>query len=291
MNPTVPVPGGTSESCERRRPRRGQHYGFLAGLGCLLLAGALAQGAGARDVIGVYEGAVKNDPQIRAADANRLASRESRPQALAALLPQISGTAAYTRDHNGGNEDQIDVTPPPNQVPYAAPLPFTAGTGEKQWGLNLRQNLFSWGNWETLKASNSQVAQAEATYAAAEQNLIFRVAQAYFNVLSAQDNLEAQQASLQAIAHQLDQADKRYDVGLIAITDVQEAKASRDTASAAVIAAKRTLATSEDQLQEITGEKYDALSKPGADMPLNMPEPADEERWVNISLDQNLTLT
>ena len=134
------------------------------------------------------------------------------------------------------------------------------------------------------------MAQAEATYAAAEQNLIFRVSQAYFNVLAAQDNLEAQQASLQAIAHQLDQADKRYDVGLIAITDVQEAKAARDTASAAVIAAKRSLATSEDQLQEITGEKYDSLSKPGTDMPLNMPEPSDEERWVNISLDQNLSL-
>jgi outer membrane protein len=290
MNPIVRVPGGTSESCDRRRPRRGQHYGFLAGLACMLLAGALAQSAAAKDLIGVYEDAVKNDPQIRAADANRLASRESRPQALAALLPQISGTAAYTRDHNGGNEDQIDVTPPPNSVPFAAPLPFTAGTGEKQWALNLRQNLFSWENWETLKASNSQVAEAEATYAAAEQNLIFRVSQAYFNVLSAQDNLEAQQASLQAIAHQLEQADKRYDVGLIAITDVQEAKASRDTASAAVIAAKRTLATSEDQLQEITGAKYDALSKPGDDMPLNMPEPSDEERWVNISLDQNLTL-
>jgi len=71
---------------------------------------------------------------------------------------------------------------------------------------------------------------------------------------------------------------------------VQEAKAARDTASAAVIAAKRTLATSEYQLQEITGEKYDSLSKPGTDMPLNMPEPSDEERWVNISLDQNLSL-
>src|ERR1700722_3082503 len=126
-----------------------------------LLGLALAGQTLARDLLGVYEDALKNDPQIRAADANRLASRESRPQALAALLPQISGTAAYTRDPTGGNEDQIDVSPPPNQVPYAAPLPFTAGTGEKQWALNLRQNLFSWGNWETLKASNSQVAQAE----------------------------------------------------------------------------------------------------------------------------------
>src|SRR5207248_8143637 len=132
--------------------------------------------------------------------------------------------------------------------------------------------------------------QAEAAYRAAEQSLILRVAQAYFNVLSALDGLEANQASLEAISRQLDQANKRFEVGLIAITDVQEAKAARDTAAAAVIAAKRTLATSEDQLQEITGQKYDQLAKPGADMPLKSPEPADESRWVNISLEQNLSL-
>jgi len=253
----------------------------------LLLAVAGAGGASAKDLVGVFEDALHNDPQIRAADANRLASRESRPQALAALLPQVTGTAAYTRDHSSGFQDQ-PFGVPPNLVIVA--FQYSAGDTQRQWGLNLRQNGFSWTNWMTLKAASSQVAQAEATYAAAEQNLILRVCQAYFNVLSALDNLQAQQASLEAIARQLDQADKRYDVGLIAITDVQEAKAARDTASAAVIAAKRTLATAEDQLEEITGQKYDALTKPGADMPLNMPEPADETQWVNISLDQNATL-
>ncbi len=255
----------------------------------LLFAVAGASGAGAKDLVGVFEDAVHNDPTIRAADANRLAARESRPQALAALLPQITGNWAYTRDHSSGFQDQ----PYPNADQtafFVVPLQFSQGYTQRQWGLNLRQNVFSWSNWMTLKAANSQVAQAEATYAAAEQNLILRVCQAYFNVLSALDNLQAQQASLEAIARQLDQADKRYDVGLIAITDVQEAKAARDTASAAVIAAKRTLATAEDQLEEITGEKYDSLTKPGSDMPLNMPEPADESQWVNISLDQNATL-
>src|SRR6202007_3190349 len=109
------------------------------------------------------------------------------------------------------------------------------------------------------------------------------VAQAYFNVLAAEDGLEANQASLDAISHQLDQANKRFEVGLIAITDVEDARAARDTAAAAVIAAKRTLATSEDQLQEITGQKYDSLAKPGDELPLKNPEPADESRWVNIS--------
>jgi len=259
---------------------------YVLGLSLLVV---LTETAFAKDLVGVYEDAVRNDPQIRAADANRLASRESRPQALAALLPQISGTAAYARAHSSGFQDQIEENPLTQSL-FLVPLQYTASNTDKQWALTLRQNLFSWSNWQSLKAASSQVAQAEANYAAAEQNLILRVSQTYFNVLSNQDNLEAQQASLQAIARQLDQANKRYEVGLIAITDVQEAKAARDTASAAVIAAKRTLATAEDQLEEITAEKYDVLSKPGRDMPLNMPEPADEGRWVHISLEQNATL-
>jgi len=263
---------------------------LLAGL----LLAAAASAASAKDLVGVYEDALRNDPTIRAADANRLASRESRPQALAALLPQIAGSGAYTRDHNSGFIDQpteiFDPTGRPTGAFVVAPLNYSQGYTQRQWGLNLRENLFSWSNWVTLKQANAQVAQAEATYLAAEQNLILRICQAYFNVLSALDNLQAQEASLEAIARQLDQADKRYDVGLIAITDVQEAKAARDTASAAVIAAKRTLATAEDQLEEITGEKYDSLTKPGDDMPLNTPEPADEGKWVNISLEQNATL-
>jgi outer membrane protein len=285
MSHIEPIPGRTNESKPAPQPCRGR--ALLLSLA--ILAGALSNGAVAKDLIGVYDDALRSDPQLRAADANRLASRESRPQAIAALLPQVTGTGAYTRDHTAGVEENI-YQASPTSAPYVAGLRYANGTGEKQWALNLRQNVFSWQNWLVLKAANAQVAQAEATYAAAEQNLIFRVSQAYFNVLTAKDNLEAQQASLEAIAHQLEQADKRYDVGLIAITDVQEAKASRDTAAAAVIAAKRTLATAEDQLQEITGQKYDSLAKPGTDIPLNMPEPAQEQQWVDISLDQNLTL-
>jgi outer membrane protein len=271
------------------RPLRGQQRNLLGGLSLTIALLTLGGTAPAKDLLGVYEDALRSDPQLRGADANRLASRESRPQALAALLPQVNGTAAYTRDQSSGTQSQfgLDAT---TGIPIVEPLQATVDSTQKQWALNLRQNLFSWANWQSLKAANSQVAQAEAIYQAAEQNLILRVSQAYFSVLAAQDGLEAQQASLEAISRQLDQANKRFDVGLIAITDVQEAKAARDTAAAAVIAAKRTLATTEDQLQEITAQKYDALSKPGTDMPLNMPEPSDENRWVEISLDQNLSL-
>lgn len=264
-----------------------------ATLACLLAA--FAGTAQPKDLVGVFEDALKNDPVIRQADANRLAAREGRPQALAALLPQLNGTAGITRDHQSGFQDSINaITNPanPNGPPLliVIPEPDVIDTTTKTWGLKVTQNLFSWANWMTLKAASAQVAQAEATYQAAEQQLILRVAQAYFNVLTADDTLEADQTALEAISRQLDQATTRFDVGLIAITDVEDAKAARDTAAATVIADKRTLATSEDQLQEITGQKYDRLAKPGSDMPLLNPEPADESRWVDISLEQNPTL-
>src|SRR6267142_4083075 len=244
--------------------------------------------APAKDLVGVFEDAVHNDPVIRQADATRLAAREARPQAWAAVLPQLNGTASATGDHNAGEQPFFGTGP--NGTPLVTSEPAVVDTTTKTWAVNLRQNVFSWSNWMALKGAGREVAQAEATYQAAEQQLILRVAQAYFGVLAAEDGLEANQASLEAISRQLDQANKRFEVGLIAITDVEEAKAARDTAAAAVIAAKRTLATTEDQLQEITAQKYDALSKPGTDMPLNMPEPADESRWVQTSQEQNLSL-
>src|SRR3982074_2880378 len=249
---------------------------------------AFSGAAPTKDLVGVFEDAVHNDPVIRQADANRLAAREARPQAWAAVLPQLNGTASATGDHNAGEQPFFGTGP--NGAPLVTSVRAVSDTSTRKWGLNLQQNLFSWANWMALKAADREVAQAEATYQAAEQSLILRVSQAYFNVLAAQDGLEAQQASLEAISRQLDQANKRFDVGLIAITDVQEAKAARDTAAAAVIAAKRTLATTEDQLQEITGQKYDSLNKPGEDMPLNTPQPASEDQWVTVSLDQNVSL-
>jgi outer membrane protein len=268
-------------------------------LACVFFSLTLAGPAAARDLAGVYEDALKNDPQIHQADANRRAQREARPQAWAALLPQINGALTRTQDRQDGSEPSQDVGTGSTGGTTGPVVPVNGSTASdtfsvnsisKGWSLNLRESLFSWSNWMSVRQADKTVAQAEATYLAAEQNLILRVAQAYFNVLSALDGLDANQASLEAISRQLDQANKRFEVGLIAITDVQEAKAARDTAAAAVIAGKRTLATAGDQLSEITGQKYDSLSKPGDDMPLNTPEPAVEDRWVTVSLDQNVSL-
>jgi len=255
----------------------------------MLLTAASAQ---AEDLKSVYERALANDPQIREADALRRAAREARPQAWAAILPQISGSASKTRADttSSGQFPQEQRLPTGQTVVLNFLSSSTSEPETDRWSLDLRQSLISWDNWVAIKRASRQVAQAEADFQAAEQQLIVRVAEAYFNVLAAQDTVDAQSSALEAISRQLEQAEKRFEVGLIAVTDVQEAKAARDSAAAAVIAAKRQLASTEELLREITAEKYAELAKPGESMPLKSPEPADEAQWVERSMEQNLAL-
>jgi outer membrane protein len=255
---------------------------------CAGFAIALPVAVRAADFAKVYQDALANDPTYQQARANYEAAREARPEAWALLLPQISASAGKTWTHSAGRITQPQVNLTGNLAPF--PIYTTDSIGAKQWSLNLSQSIFSWSDWMSLKAADSQVAEAQATYQAAQQNLVLRVATAYLNVLSALDSLQAQQSSLQAFDLQLEQANKRYQVGLIAITDVEQARAARDTAAAAVISAKQSLASAQDQLEVITGRQYATLSEPGTDMPLAMPSPANQNQWVHTSLQQNLTL-
>ena len=132
--------------------------------------------------------------------------------------------------------------------------------------------------------------KAEAQREAAQQDLVIRVGQTYFDVLAAEDRLTSTHANRQAIARQLEQAKQRFEVGLIAITDVQESQAAHDQAVADEIAAKRSLATAREFLREITGTYVRSLSAPGDDLPLRTPEPASESGWVDMALAQNLAL-
>ena len=161
-------------------------------------------------------------------------------------------------------------------------------THTHKYGVDLKQNIFRWENWVALQRADAQVAQAEADYQAAQQDLISRVAQRYFDVLAAQDDLDAQEGALASVTRQLDQAEQRYAVGLIAITDVQEARASHDSSAAAVIAAKRQVASSQELLREITGDLFDSLARPVEPFELANPDPISEDRWVDMALQQNL---
>jgi outer membrane protein len=260
------------------------------GLGCLVSVTASSE-----DLLTIFDQAVVNDPTVREAEFARKATREARPQAWAAYLPQINGS--YNKGESEGSRLSTGAQPieDPNDPTRLILQRYSNNNllspESSGWNVQLRQTIFSWDGLVGLKQAGRVAAQADADYGVAQQDLALRVSTRYFDVLAAQDNVQAQQASLDAISRQLEQADKRFEVGLIAITDVQEARAARDTASADLIAAKRQLATAQELLREITDMQYQVLATPRGTMPLAVPEPADPQKWVEASMEQNLALT
>ncbi|HHJ80763.1 MAG TPA: type I secretion protein TolC, partial [Candidatus Tenderia electrophaga] len=160
----------------------------------------------------------------------------------------------------------------------------------KGYSLNLRQALYRWDYISQLRQAKASVRQAEAELNQAYQDIILRVAQRYFDVLAARDELEFSQAEKNAISRQLDQAKQRFEVGLIAITDVHEAQAAYDLATASEIVAQNGLATSHQALRELTGELPQQLATLGPQMGLTSPEPSNIEEWVNSALQGNFRL-
>ncbi|HTE42007.1 MAG TPA: TolC family protein, partial [Steroidobacteraceae bacterium] len=159
------------------------NYKLRLALTCILAVGA--NNAFGASLLEVYQRAQQSDPTLREADANRLATREARPQAWASLLPQIDGQVGVSRtfaNSKGSSPRQIDLGP-------GGLITTTGETDSRRdpfgWSISLRSTVFSWAKWAALDRSKSQVAQAEVNYQVAQQDLVLRVAQRYFNVLAA----------------------------------------------------------------------------------------------------------
>ncbi len=246
-----------------------------------LLFSSLASGD---TLMQIYEKAVRSDPLVREADANKLATQEGKPIARGVLLPQVSATASYGNGAaNGSVTNQI------GDIIAASPID-SRNYYARNWNVQLRQSVFRWDQWVQLSQAGKESAQADVDYEAAQQDLVIRVAEAYFNVLAAEDTLASEQAAKDAIGRQLEQAQKRFEVGLIAITDVQEAQAAFDQAQAAEILAKRNVANRQELLRSIIDEPAPTLARPERDLPLVGPEPADENQWVDLAMQQNRSL-
>jgi outer membrane protein len=216
----------------------------------------------AESLLEVYQQALQSDPRIHEAEARRLAALEAEPQARSLYLPQIDADASWQRDDSSGSSLFEDTTGLPVSID-------TETDGETtRWQVGLRQTIFRWDQIVGIQRADKIVAKAEADREAAQQDLIIRVGQAYFDVLAAEDRLTSLHANRQAIARQLEQAKQRFEVGLIAITDVQESQAAYDQAVADEIGAKRVLATARNRLQEITGQYVGELSARGDVLPL-----------------------
>jgi outer membrane protein len=226
----------------------------------------------AADLLQIYDLALENDAQLRGARASRNAAMEAKPQARALLLPNLSLSAGANRintDNESGSSSE-----------------YTSKTAS----VDLVQPLIRVDYWIQLGQANQQVAKAELEFAAAEQEMITRVAQAYFDVLSAQDSLEFSKAETTAISRQLDQAKQRFDVGLIAITSVHEAQAAYDQSRADLIVAENGLNSAREALREIIKEGAPTLSTLTAELPMNPPEPDDIEQWSSAAQQQNLSI-
>ncbi len=240
----------------------------------LLLAAALVlpQAALASDLLGVYHQALESDPQLRAAEAAHRAAMEIRPQSRSALLPQVNLSAER-------NTIDSDIT----------------GLGNRNYDTNgytlsLVQSIYHHDTYVQLRQADAGIAQADAELRAAGHGLILRVAEAYFNLLAAEDNLEFAEAEKRAISQQLRQTKQRFEVGLSAITDVHEAQASHDLAVAQEIAAQNQLEIAREALRELTGNEPDGTAPLSGEMALVGPEPADIDQWVETALQQNLGL-
>lgn len=256
----------------------------LAALSMALLTSSIAVG---EDLAEVYAKAQRNDPAIREAEANMMAKLEKKPQAIANLLPQVDLTAGWNTARQDGRQAFGVAGGAAGSTPRLA---FDGESNTRNWTVDFRQPLFDTDAWRRLRRSDNEVAQARADYESAQQDLVIRVSEAYFDVLAAQDTLESEQAAKNAIGRQLEQANRRFEVGLIAITDVKESQAAYDDAVASEIAAQRSLATAKEALREITGEYPQTLAMPKDEFPLIPPDPQVEQDWVDVALQQNADL-
>lgn len=237
------------------------------------LLSSLSFSSFADDLLTVYQAAVQNDTQFRAAQAEYKALLESKDQSIAGFLPTITANAYLNQ-----NDDKYSTKTTSDDYD-------TDG-----YSLNLTQPLYRHTNYAGLNQANAVVAQAEANFEYAKQDLILRVVKQYFAVLAASDDLEFAKAERKAIKRQLEQTQQRFNVGLIAITDVHEAKALYDQAVARAIVAENTLAISQEVLREITNKKFASLSSLSTQHPLVGPEPADINQWIEKANNLNALL-
>lgn len=231
------------------------------------------------NLVDVYQQSLISDPIYQQAVATRLATVEGVPISRAALFPTVlfTATPSITKSHNTGILARGFVPAADNVHQYVLNMSVT-------------QTIFNFAQFATLSGAKATAKQADATLNAALQNLMLRVAAAYFAVLQDEDNLAFNKANKAAFAKQLDQINEQYKVGLKTITDVYTAQASYDSSSASYIAADTQLSNDRENLRAITGIYYPDLAKLSEDFPLISPQPKDMEAWVNTAVKQNWSI-
>lgn len=245
---------------------------------CLLM---IRVGFGA-DLLDVFSMAEISDPAYLETRANYDATLEARPQARSQLLPQISVEANTFK-----NSQDISIPGGPG-ASFGAAGDFEFNS--HGYSLDLVQPLFRAPAYLQYKQADSIISEAEAELYAARQDLAIRVVERYFDVLAAEDNLEFARAEKRSLEQQLEQAQQRFEVGLTAITDIQEAKAGFDRATAQIIEAENAVDNAREALREITGEYVGNIEKLDEQVPLVKPKPQDIDLWTSTAMDENFNI-
>ncbi len=228
--------------------------------------------ASAADLVTIYRDSQVSDPVYQSARAQYMASLEKLPQARSAYLPLLAGSASVFRNYS-----ERDGAPDRN---------FTT----KTYAITLAQPIFRLQSWIAIDQAKQQVIQAEATLAGTQQDLILRVAQAYFDVLLAQDNVALSDTQNSAISEQLAQAKRNFEVGTATIVDTLEAQARYDQTVAKTISDKNDLEVKRRALQVLIGKLPEGLTPLREPLQLGEPQPNDIEAWVTASLDSSYTI-
>jgi outer membrane protein len=250
-----------------------------------LAIACLSLPAAAEDLSQIYQQARQADPTLAGAEANRGAAEAGVGIARASLLPQLDASLHYS--HSDGSSTSISPQPDGNGNYVLLPITGISRDRSRSAQAALSQSLFNWGNITRLRGARANARSVSASYDAAEQELIIRITTAYFGVLTAADQLAFAQANEKALAKQLDQAEQRYKVGLSAITDVHEARANHDGAVAQTIQAHNAYDNAREAVSQITGKDFGELKKLRDQLPLEKPEPANLQDWVDIALKQS----
>ena len=226
----------------------------------------------AENLADVYELALKNDPLLKAAEATYRAGKENRVQGIAGLLPTLSVGGSTNWNEYRVEEQLIDQY---NSNSYLA---------------SLNQPIFRLDKWFQFERGTALSEAASAEFAYQQQETMIRVASAYFNVLNSIDSLNAARAEEKAIGRQKDLAKKRFDVGLAAITEVQETQAAYDLTVVSRIAREAQLDSAQESLTSIVGRDIKLLSPLIDDFEISLPDPLDRESWVSLGLENNFQL-
>lgn len=237
---------------------------------------ALPLRAAAEDLMDVYRLARRADPVLAAADAARGVASETAVQARAALLPQLSAGLSF-------NESRDPDAPAGD--PNAAPRSRT-----RVASATLSQVVVDVAKVAQWRGTQAQADAQQASYRAAEQALLVRVATAYIGALTAADALVTTLANEDAFTQQVEQADQRYRNGLSALVDLDQARSFQAAARANSIAARTALANAREALTELTGTTPGVLKTLRNDLPMNPPQPDDAQAWVSASLRDNPAL-